>query len=187
MRGLPISTQSLKDVCAESGGSDITGKGTLTLDSGVTAAIVCQTPRRPGVQSMAPARPADGFFYGSAVLHPPSGAATVDASEQFTATCSVTDSIPVLPGVPAVSNGNSTFNCRGYNLGETSLGCSVQWTGLTPVTLGVDTDIELSFNCLVSNTANHVSSAMDYSYADPTYQRINFSGSATGVVAITHQ
>ncbi|ABC35426.1 hypothetical protein BTRA_3996 [Burkholderia thailandensis USAMRU Malaysia  len=176
-------------LCAANGGRDITDQGTLKAGGDVTAVVVCQYPEPAAHARAAGARGADaasaavsasvagGPILSTPVianLRVPGGTFSLAAGNPLPLSCGVDLAIARWPNTPAVSQGTSTFNCRGYNVGSSSNGCSVRWSGPTPVTVGATPyggGTTLNFAC----TATHLgafSTVTDYSYRDPVDPRI---------------
>jgi hypothetical protein len=169
--------------CAANGGRDITAQGHLSVGEDVTAVVVCQYPAASADAATPRAKAALGVGGPiqtspvTATLHPPAGDFSLAAGNPLPVSCSTDLAIARWPNLPAVSNGTSKFNCRGYNVNQSSVGCGVQWSGPTSVTVGATPyggSASVSFTCAATHLGAF-STVMDYSYNDPTYQRITYS------------
>ncbi|SMG00510.1 hypothetical protein [Burkholderia singularis] len=171
--------------CESNGGRDVTDQGKLSTGPDVTAAVVCQYPESGNPRAAARQNEyAKNAVAGpipttpvSATLHPPSGSFSIAAGNPLAVSCSADLYIAPWAGLPARSNGTSTFNCRGYNVGQSSVGCNVQWSGPTTVAVGASpygASASVNFTCAATHVGA-ISSVMDYSYRDPIYQRITYS------------
>lgn len=165
-----------KLVCEAMGGVDVTEEGVLTLGNDVTAAAVCQMPASQSVSKSPAAAPkAFPFSPVTAAVHPPSGTLSLPVGEtRVTTSCAADLHIPAISGMPPVSAGLSTVKCRGYNTPtNSSAGCSIDWTGPTNVTLGVQPyggRVVVNFSCVAFRSG--IPTVMDYEYRDPTYPRL---------------
>jgi hypothetical protein len=167
--------------CAANGGRDITEQGQLSVGEDVTAVAVCQYPAADAAAPRAKAAAAVGgpiqLSPVTATLHPPAGDFSLSAGNPLPVSCSADLAIARWPNLPAVSNGTSKFNCRGYNVGQSSVGCGVQWSGPTSVTVGATPSggsASVNFTCAATRLGA-ISTVMDYSYNDALYQRIFYS------------
>lgn len=170
-------------LCSAGGGKDITDSGTLSIGEDVRAVAVCLYPGR-SVSRASDTLPRENAAFGplpttpvTASLHPPSGNYSLSNGNPFTTSCSVDLHIAPWAGLPAVSNGTSTFNCRGYNVGNSSVGCNVKWSGPTSVNVGqapYGGSAAVNFSC-AATYQGATSTVMDYSYRDSVYVRINYS------------
>ncbi|WP_052113870.1 hypothetical protein [Burkholderia pseudomallei] len=171
-------------LCAANGGRDITDQGALKVGGDVTAAVVCQYPdpaARASADTRAHAKANAGVVGGpilstpvTANLRVPGGTFSLAAGNPLPLSCGVDLAIARWPNTPAVSQGTSTFNCRGYNVGSSSNGCSVQWSGPTPVTVGATPyggGTTLHFTCVATHLGAF-STVTDYAYRDPLDPRI---------------
>jgi hypothetical protein len=169
--------------CAANGGRDITAQGQLSVGEDVTAAVVCQYPAANATDA-APRAKATAGVGGpiqlspvTATLHPPAGDFSLSAGNPLPVSCSADLAIARWPNLPAVSNGTSKFNCRGYNVGQSSVGCNVQWSGPTSVTVGATPSggsASVNFTCAATHLGAF-STVMDYAYNDAVYPRIFYS------------
>jgi hypothetical protein len=169
--------------CGANGGRDITSQGKLNVGENVGAVVVCQYPQAAADTASARRAPqvaAPNSIFPSpvtATVHPPAGTFSLAQGNPAPISCSADIAIAATAGLPAVSNGTSTFNCRGYNYGQSSLGCGVQWSGPTAVTIGATPfggSASVNFTCAILNYGAF-SSVMDYTYQDTTYPRLSYS------------
>jgi len=182
-----------KAFCAAKDGIDITNLGALEVGDNVRAVVICHIPekydKKDDVGSYAALGPGLPGSLLTVELAPPAGTFTItDADPAFTAGCSADLYIAPASWTPPVSHGTSTLSCRGYNAGSGSLGCSVQWSGPTDVTVGVQPyggRVEVNFTCVALHLGSF-STQMDYSYRDPLYPTLfHDSRNVPGTITVT--
>lgn len=174
--------------CTSQGGEDVTSDGGFTAGPSVASVVVCRFPASTSVKAPVPNIPLPPLAVIGATLLPPTGTATITATNPvFSTSCTAEVFIKSVAGSPVTSHGTSTVSCRGFNSGSISNGCNVTWSGPTDVNVGVEPfggQVTVGFTCIATKLGG-IATAMDYRYVDPTFTRIAFSASnVTGDIGV---